>query len=284
MISGTRFRLGVELNRQAALAEQIGRAQAQISTGKKLLAPSDDPTASANISQIARAQAEEAAWIANLDSAAALAERADVALHSVAGRVNRAMELIIGAASGTLSAENRNIIASELIGIADEIETVATSLDPRGSPLFKSGDPLLIPVHSGGTISPVASREAIFSSVATAGGLRGVTAIIADAAAAITQTDPAARDSATKVALEEIKAASEHIAAARGKQGVTAYRIQELKERLTLSGMQLTEQRTALEATDLVGVITRLQASQLGLQAAQSVFAKVNQRSLFDLI
>lgn len=284
MISGTRYRLSLEINRQTTLAREIARAQAEISTGKRLQAPSDDPTAAARISQLARAQADETAWISNLDSAAALSERADIALESLSSRIDRANELILSAASDTLSADNRETIASELRGIAGEVAALADSKDPRGGDLFRVGDPLEIPVHAGGNIIPIASRDVIFGNIATAAGLTDLEAIISDAAAAITDPDDATRKAATDASIDAIKIASTHVAAIRGNHGVTAHRIEDMRERLVQSGTQLTEQRTALESTDLVEAIARLQAKQLGLQAAQAVFARINQSTLFDLL
>ena len=51
MISGTRYRLTVEINRQAELARDIARSQAEVSTSKRILAPSDDPTGAARVNQ-----------------------------------------------------------------------------------------------------------------------------------------------------------------------------------------------------------------------------------------
>ncbi|KAI9881319.1 MAG: hypothetical protein M1823_006666 [Watsoniomyces obsoletus] len=150
--------------------------------------------------------------------------------------------------------------------------------------LFKTGDPLEIPVDAGGTIIPVASRAAIFGSVATAAGLRDLTTIVTEAAAAITDPDPAVRAAAVPASIDAINAAAAHVAGARGYLGVTANRIEDLKERHTQSGMQLSEQRGGLEATDLVEAIARLHSKQLGLQAAQAVFTRVNQGTLFDLL
>jgi flagellar hook-associated protein 3 FlgL len=284
MISGTRYRLSVEINRQAKMAADIARLQTEISTGKRIQAPSDDPTASARISQLARAQADEAAWIANLDSAAALAERSDTALESVANRIDRAAELILSASSGTLSAENRAIAAAELNGIAQELAALADSPDPRGEPLFRTGIPLEIPVHSGGTITPVASRDVIFGNIATAAGLRDLQTIITEAATAVLEPDDTLRAAATQASIDAVNAAATHVAGARGNQGVTAHRIEDLKERMTQSGLQLEEQRTGLEATDRIAAIAKLNSSELGLQAAQAVFARVNQGTLFDLL
>lgn len=284
MISGTRYRLSVEINRQVALAGQVARAQAEISSEKKILAPSDDPTASATISGIALAQANSAAWLRNLDQAGALAARADNALSSVANIVDRANELILSASSATLSAENRATMASELRGIAIDIAAIADSRDANGNELFRVGSSLEIPVHSGGTIAAVATRDAIFGNVQTGAGISDLVSIMNAAATAIEEPDPVLRRAATNVAIDAIGASTLHVAAARADQGVRANRIDNLHERLTLSGQELNEQRIGLEGVDLVEAIARLQAKQLSLSATQAVFARVNQSSLFDLL
>src|ERR1700740_630006 len=95
MINGTRYRLTMEINRQSALSQSIARTQTEISTGKRIQAPSDDPVAAARISSIARTQANESAFKANLDLAYALAARADTALKSVNIALDRATELMV---------------------------------------------------------------------------------------------------------------------------------------------------------------------------------------------
>lgn len=284
MISGTRYRLSVEINRQIALAGQVARAQAEISSEKRILAPSDDPTASATISGLALAQANSAAWLRNLDLAGALAGRADNALSSVASIVDRANELILSASSATLSAENRATMASELRGIAIDIGAIAASRDANGNDLFRVGASLEIPVHAGGTIAAVATRDAIFGNVQTGAGISDLVSIMNDAATAIEEPDPVLRRAATEIAIDAIGASTLHVAAARADQGVRANRIDNLHERLTLSGQELNEQRIGLEGVDLVEAIARLQAKQLSLSATQAVFARINQSSLFDLL
>ena len=39
MITGTRHRLTLEINRQTRLAQDIARAQVEVATGKRILAP-----------------------------------------------------------------------------------------------------------------------------------------------------------------------------------------------------------------------------------------------------
>lgn len=284
MISGTRHRLDVEINRQTRLAQAIARLQTDISTAKRIQTPSDDPSASATISELARTQAQEATWARNLDFATALADRSDTALAELSGAMERVTELVTSAATGTLSAANRATIAAELRGIVTDITALAGHRDPQGDDLFRTDAELQIPVQAGGTLAAVAARAAIFDTVQTPAGVMSLAAIITAAADAAVEPDPALRAAAFADSLDAVRAATEHVAAVRADQGVRAKRIDGLRERLELSKVQLSEQRGALEGTDLIDAIPRLQALQLNLQAAQAVFARVNQTTLFDLL
>ena len=70
----------------------------------------------------------------------------------------------------------------------------------------------------------------------------------------------------------------------RGEQGALANRVDQLLERQADTGLQLTEERSGLEDTDIQAVIARLSSQQLSLQAAQAVFARVNESTLFDIL
>ena len=284
MISGTRYRLDQEISRQLALSRDIAKAQTQLSTQKRIQSPSEDPVAAARISSIGRAQANEAAWKSNLNLAATLSDRADTALKAAGTAFNRVTELMTQGATGTLSDQDRATIALELRSIADELTSLKNSKDSRGNALFMSGYSLRIPVQSGVQVIAVGTREDVFESVATAGGPKDLAAIVSDAAAALELTAPAAREAAVAVSLDEVAAAASHVAGQHGEQGALANRVDQLLERQADTGLQMSEERSGLEDTDVQAVIARLSSQQLSLQAAQAVFARVNQSTLFDIL
>ena len=284
MISGTRYRLTMEINRQLALGRDIALAQTQISTGKRIQAPSDDPVASARISSIARSQANGTVWKSNLGLAAALAARADTTLKAAGNALDRATELMVGGANGTLSDSDRSTIALELRALSQELASLKDVTDSRGGRLFMSGVSLQIPVAGGVSVSAVGTREAVFETVATAGGPKDVAAIVAAAADALELAAPAARAAAIAVSVDEVAAASRHIAGARGEQGALGNRIDQLLERNVDTGLQLEEERSGLESTDVTAAIALLQSRQLTLQAAQAVFSRINATTLFDVL
>ena len=284
MISGTRYRLDQEISRHLALSRDIAKAQTQLSTQKRIQSPSEDPVAAARISSIGRAQANDAVWKSNLDLASSLADRADTALKAVGTAFDRVTELMTQGATGTLSDQDRATIALELRSIADELTTLKDSKDSRGNALFMSGYSLRIPVQSGVQVIAVGTREDVFESVATAGGPKDLAAIVSAAADALEITDPTARKAAVATSVDEVAAAVTHVSTQRGEQGALANRVDQLLEQKADTGLQLAEERSGLEDTDIQAIVARLGAQQLSLQAAQAVFAKVNQSTLFDIL
>lgn len=284
MITNTRYHLQAEINRQQKLAAEIARAQTDISNKIRLQRPSDDPAASARVADIRRAQANEAVWARNVDSASALATRADATLTSVANALDRARELITLAKSGNYNDNDRAVFALELRAMADEIAELSQAKDSRGQPIFADGEATAVPIGPGVFVSPSISRDGVFTNVPTSSGPRDLAQILYDAANGLELTDSAQRAAANDAALTDIVGAVESVAVARGEQGVRAARLDSARERFATSGLVLTEERSTLEDTDITATIAKLQAKQLSLDAAQAVFARINRQTLFDLL
>ena len=131
-----------------------------------------------------------------------------------------------------------------------------------------------MPVGDSLTLTATTSRSAAFDI-----GARDMVTILRDVASAIT-TSTAGR----AAALVDIAAVSDHISTVRGDQGARAARFDALRDRLIDSATAIGEERSSIEDTDLVATIARIQTDQLLLDAAQSLFARINRRTLFDLL
>lgn len=278
MINGTRFRMESDISRQAALAARIVRGQTDIATGTRLSAPSDDPAASARIAVLRRQEIDVRTWAANADGAASVAARADSALGAVGALLDRARELVTSASSETLNDADRAGIASELAGLADEIDGLSNETDAGGARVFPAGTALQVPVGSGLTLAATTTYADAFTTT-TAGGPAGIATVLRNAAAAVSLGTVA-----RALALADVIAVSDHMSAIRGEQGTRAARIDGARDRLITVHAGGTEERQKLEATDVTGTIARLQGDQLALDASQALFAKVNRRTLFDLL
>ena len=280
MISGTRYQLRLEVERQRLLASEIARAQSEISTGKKILAPSDEPAAAARISDIARSQANQTTWRSNLDKAAATSAQAETVVKSLATAFTRAAELMVQGANQTLSTADRNAIALELDSLSAHVVALRNTRDSRGELLFPDGDAIRIPVAADLELTAVETAEAVFDTVPSVFGIRQLHRILSDAATATRGGAPAA----VSALLEEVNAGVLHLASVQAQHGAQANRIDQMIEQHEELAIVLQDERTGLESADITEVIAMLQAKELSLEAAQAAFARIHRSSLFDLI
>jgi flagellar hook-associated protein 3 FlgL len=274
MINATGNRMTLEIRRQAALANGLARTQVEISTGKRIQQGSDDPIASARIASIRRAVADDAAWMANLDLGLSLASQADTVVNGIADNMARALELVVSAANDTLSSDDRVTIARELESIAQQIEAFGETRSSQDEPLFLAG-PHAYRFSSTASFAPVPDFDAVFGTAGI-----NLSQTIRNAAGAVTAgTAVAISDSLTA-----IEAGVSHVADVAADIGVRAARLERMRETYEERAIDLAVERSGLEDTDLTSAIARLNAQTLTLDAAQAAFARINRRTLFDIL
>lgn len=285
MITATRLRTMQQVSQQSKLSQEIARAQADISTGRRLNVPSDDPIAAARIAEIRKSQADQTVWSRNLEAAKAIASQADTALGGINDVITRAKELTLAGASQSASPNDRAAIVQELRNLNVTLANYQAQTTPTGQPLFPTDAPLQISGSATFLVAATAKQSDVFDGVLVShGGTSTLSAIISAAADAVSQDDPTARQTDTRGSLADIDAAASHLTNQRSAQGVRATQIDSAAEALISSGEQLTEERSSLEDTDVAATVMKLNAKTLSLQAAQQAFAKVNRNTLFDFV
>jgi flagellar hook-associated protein 3 FlgL len=275
MINATGNRMTLEIARQSRLAKAVQEIQISISTGKRIQRPSDDPAASVRIASIRRAQADSAVWKRNVDLGASLAAQANDVLKTLNDRLARAQELTVEGATGSLPQSARDTIADELRGIADEVASLQLTQSSLGQPLFSSGQAREMRFSDGIVFAPVPSQSDVFQS-----GGQSLSQQLQTMAAAVQSGDRTQLDSALTTA----DALIEHGTDVASTIGNAAARLDRLTDSQASRAIDLTAERSGLEDTDLTTAIATLNAQQLTLDAAQAAFARINRRSLFDLL
>src|SRR3546814_20852940 len=106
-------------------------------------------------------------------------------------------------------------------------------------------------------------------------------AIVANAAAAVTEPDPGLREAAMRASLEAVNAGTAHIPAERGEQGVRGARVDNIKERLTDSEIPPNEVRTDIAGDTTVKVIATTEANKLSMSAAPAAISTDPHNTLF---
>jgi flagellar hook-associated protein 3 FlgL len=283
MISSTRYRALAEINRQTDLSREIAKLQESVSSGKRITKASDDPDAAQRISEIRQTQADQVVWTNNTNMGASISSSVDTQLGSIYDMLTRAKELVLSGRNDTTSTMDRTAIASELRSIIADLDSAASANDPTGAPLFPTGTPLSIPVSDTLSLPATAQKDEVFGNVTTSKGTQTLQEILEDAATAV-EGNAATRSTDIQLSLDAIDAGAGHITQVRTDQGVRAARFDQAKDDLDTSAENLSVERNGLESTDLTYALSEFQSKQTALQAAQTLFAKTNRSSLFDLL
>ncbi len=280
MVGITNKILLAEIRRQQKLSQHIVDGQTAISTGQTLNRPSDDALAWVQVSDIGRAQAQQAAWQSNISTGTARANTAEANLGEMNSLLTRAQELMTRARNGSLSTTDKTAIVQEMTTIRSTIDSLLNQKDYSGVPAFDDGQSVLVPVSRGLNLAVVGTRQEVSEGIDVNGTPMTLDAILGQSIAAL----QSGTDSDVAAGLDAIKAAQNHIVLEQTKQGVRSDRLDVIGTRLTNVDLDLKERRAGLESTDLQDVISSVSAKLLQLEAAQSAFARINQQTLFDLI
>ncbi len=280
----------------SGLSAHADTVQTQISTGKKLAAPSSDSAAYLRLQGLARDSADDTAYAGNLTLAGSVLQQADTTLGAVTDQLQRANVLVIQARSGTQSAVSKHAIGDELAQIVEQLQTLANTHDLRGQPLFgdANGGPAVTSDPNGGFILaatspspiPTGDRQGIQVSETAARifklGGTDTFAMLGTIAAAL-QSDTAT-DAQLGQAITDIGTASDQASLVQSSLGARAARVDLEQTRLTNLATNRESVRSGLEDTDISTAIIDLQKTMTILSATQASFSKLSQLSLFDYL
>ena len=113
----------------------VNAALQEVSTGKSVTVPSDNPAASANMVQNTIAAKNVDQYTQNVSSVLSMVQTSDSALSSVVSSLTKAITLGVEGANGTTNADGKQAIATEVQGILASVVALANS-SFQGSYLF----------------------------------------------------------------------------------------------------------------------------------------------------
>ncbi len=272
MINATGNRMTREIARQARLAQDIAQTQIQVSTGRRIQRASDDPVAAGRVATIRTAQANGGAWLANVQQGQSLTAQADGVLKSASDLLGRAKELALAEGNSALTVADRAALAAELTALADEMDSLSATSAANSEPLFSNGAPRMMRFDGDALFAPVPSRAALFDSNGQSAGQH-----IRNAGSAVVSGNMTG-------VLTALDGAIDQMATAQAQIGLTASRLDRLADLHAERRINQAAERSTLEDTDLSSAIARLNAQTITLEAAQAAFARINRRSLFDIL
>ncbi len=112
------------------------RLQEQLSTGRKILTPADDPIASARILDLNQTASINSQYTVNSETADSALSTTEATLAQVVGVIQDMQSLAVNAGNATQTAAEKKMLLSELQGRYQELLGLANSTDGNGIYLF----------------------------------------------------------------------------------------------------------------------------------------------------
>jgi flagellar hook-associated protein 3 FlgL len=293
------FRQGVNgiLDQQTKLL----KTELQLSSGKRILNPADDPTGSAQVLGLSETQKITEQYQSNIIHARNRLQAEEAALDGSVNVIQRARELAVqGLNASNNTPTGRSAIALEVRQLTNELLGLSNRKDGNGEYLFGGHNDRVTPFsHDGNGVFSYAGDQGqnsiqiapdrkvaagdsgldVFAKVpATGGGYKNAFSILYDFA------NDLEAGTADNSVLDDFTNAIDHLVTTQAGVGARRNALdsqEQVNESLLLS---LKETRSRIEDLDFAEAATSLSQQTVALQAAQQAFIRVQGLSLFNFI
>lgn len=274
---------------------RLNEIERQVSSGKRLNAPSDDPAAAASALRGQNELALNQQYTRTADTAKMHLSTADAAFSGLDDVLQRARELTVQAGNGSLGPEELQPIAAELNQLIQHtVQLGNTTLN--GTYIFAGTKTQTVPFTMNGGSTPTSvtyngNSAAITQNVSDATPMQvnvpgdqvfsPVINALIQVRDALSNNDP---QTATQSGLPAIDAAMNTLLGVRGTFGARENSIDATETQLGTEQVALQTQQSSLEDIDITDAIVKLNASQNAYQASLGAAAKAIQPTLLDFL
>ncbi|TDA69431.1 MAG: flagellar hook-associated protein FlgL [Clostridia bacterium] len=278
--------------------ERMSKAQEQMSTGKVVSRPSDDPTALARIMVLKSTLNQDEQYTKNMEDAIGWLDTSEGALNNATANMQRARELAIYGANGTLSETDMKALAAEVDQLIDEMVAIANT-SYAGQYIFAGQQTTAPPfIRTGSAVTYDGNNQELQWEVSP-----GVTIAPNVTGTAVFNVDSSSQESQLFAALLELKTALEdgnpsdlqavltaldgqmdNLLNIRATLGAKSNRLNMAKGRAAEANTKQTELLSRLEDVDMAKISMDYAIQSYVYQAGLATGAKVLQPSLVDYL
>jgi flagellar hook-associated protein 3 FlgL len=277
--------------------QQIYTDEQQIASGQSVNVPSDNPAAAAVLVQNADQTSQADQFQRSIGSVQGEIQSADSTLNSVVESLQQAISLGVEGANGTVNAEDRQAIITQLQGIQSQLLNLA-NLTYQGNYVFAGTATQTVPYvlnpssSSGVTYQGNSGTNSVtlgnhFSlqtnlpgSQLFSGSPSNVFQSIQDLINGLEGGDATIISSA----VSEVSNALNYVDGQRVFYGNALNQLTSQQTYLSSETTELAQQANTAGGADLTAVITNLTASQTSLQAALEAIGQTGQIDLFSFL
>jgi flagellar hook-associated protein 3 FlgL len=272
-------------------ASRLASLQAQLSSGRQITTPSDDPSGTARALQLRADVKRNNQYVSNARDAIGWMSTADSAYTQAVTLTQNARTLLVQALNtGTTSTASSAAIADQLDAIRTSLIQVANTTY-NGRPVF------------GGTTAGTAAYDPAGNYIGDAGAVSRT--VGAQATVQINQTGPQAfgapgsdlftllanisttlrtNPSAATPQLAQLDTALSHMTSAQAAEGAAYQQVQNTQAVQSATGTALATQLSDIQDIDLADMAVRVSTANVTYQAALQTTASVRQLSLLNFL
>ncbi len=294
----SRMPIMLQAERMRRVEDAMARLQAQIATGQRFNAPSEDPAGANRAALLDRLGSLVESHSRVIARAETRLAQAETAIDGASATLVRLRELALAASNGTLSAADRDVLATEVASLRAQLLDLANSRDEAGRYLFagsRDHAPAYGAAEADGPIlwqgagqGPGAEAAGIGSAGVPRGpelfgrDADGAFATIDRFLEALAEPEREARDMGMAETLAGLEAAFDGMVTARARIGASRARLETEQERLAATRLEVAAGLAKTRGLDLTEAVASLQALAVTLAASQQAFAQIFRVSLFD--
>lgn len=285
-------------SRMLEVQTSLAKTQAQLSTGRRILSPSDDPVAAARALEVTQSKSINSQYATNRTYAKNALGAVEGILGSVTELLQGVRETFITATNGTLSDSDRNILATNLSSRFDQLLGLANSKDALGNYMFSGyqtntaaftktatgatyqGDAgqQLLQVDSTRQIAVNSTGQSVFQ-----GSGQDIFQTLNDFIT-LMQTPGVPASATLTTHLGNLDLALDNVLTVRAMTGTRLQEIDALDNFGADRDVQYSQILSELQDLDYTQALTQLTQQQVTLEAAQRSFVKVSGLSLFNFL
>jgi len=276
--------------------ERMSKYQNQLSTGKQFSSPSDDPIGVAQTLSLKAVLKDMEQYDKNIGDALAWMNIADSSLGNVGDTLQKAREIAVQGANGSLSQFDRDILAGEVEQLLEELVSAANSsyggryifggFRTTTEPFTSVGSPITAVNYNGDNGNILYETEkgiSIAVNVPGSDAFQGATNVFQSL---IDLRDNLLAGDAAAVSndIGAVDASFDQVLNSRSVIGARINRLEASRERMIDRSLNFSKLLAETEGADMAEVIMNLTMEENVYRAALSSGARIIQPSLLDFI
>ena len=277
------------------------KLQQQLSSGKRIMTPSDDPIGAARAHELSQSLSLNMQYADNRNRAMDSLQQVESTLGNVTNVIQNIRTMAVAAGNPAFSDSERHMMAVELRGHFEELLGLANTKDEQGNYLFSGfqgntqpfveqsvgvvtyeGDQgqRLIQVSGSRQLSVSETGEAVFGADGS-----NLFKTVEDFITALeTPGGGATLNNAVNTALQDFDVALDNVLSKRAAIGSRMQEVDALQQIGEDIAVQYQQTLSRLQDLDYAQAISDMMRQQASLEAAQKTFTSVSGLSLFNMI